>query len=116
MSITQTAANDAQRQTMPTGAPPPAGSGLQTEASLLPRFVALLTPVFAILSGWAAAWVAQHTGAKLDQTQVVSFMVAAGTAALGAAWKWLQGWQQHEQRVADGTDIPRRSGPSLATH
>jgi hypothetical protein len=88
---------------------------LPTESSLLPRFVSLLTPFFAIITAWLAAWVARHTGAALDQTQVVSFMIAVVTAVLGTSWKWLQGWQQHEQRVADGADRPRRAGPPVGS-
>jgi hypothetical protein len=77
-----------------------------TEASLLPRFVALLTPVFATLAGW----VAHHTGLDLDSGEMTTFMVAAATAALASAWKWLHGWQQHELLVAKGLDAPRRRG------
>ena len=35
----------------------------------------------------------------LDKGQIVAFMIAIATAALTAAWTWLQGWQQY---VADG--------------
>lgn len=82
-----------------------AGAGA-TEQSLIPRFVALLTPVFVIAAGAVAGWVAQHTGAQLDQGQVATFMVTASSSALAAAWKWLHGWQQHEHRVAQGLDAP----------
>lgn len=87
-------------------------SGAATEASLLPRLVTLLTPLFAVGAGWVGSWVAQHTGAELDQTQIVAFMVVAATCALGAALKWLHGWQQHEMLVARGLDVPRRPGPN----
>ena len=83
-----------------------------TEASLLPRFVALLTPVFAIAAGWLGSRAAQLTGVDLDETQIVAFMVTAATTALAAAWKWLHGWQQHERLVAQGLDAPRRRGPN----
>ncbi len=77
------------------------------ETSLLGRFVALLTPVFVVAAAWVAGAVAQAVpGAHLDQTQLVTFMVAAATAALTAAWKWLQGWQQHERMVAEGKAQP----------
>ena len=33
-------------------------------------------------------------------------MVTASTATLTAAWKWLEGWQQHEQNVAEGKVAP----------
>jgi hypothetical protein len=77
------------------------------ETSLLGRFVALLTPVFAVASAWVAGTVAQAVpGAHLDQGQLATFMVAAATAALTVAWKWLQGWQQHERMVAEGREQP----------
>lgn len=82
----------------------------ESEASWLGRGVALFTPVFAIAAGWLAGAVAQLVpGAELDENQVTTFMVAATTATLGAGWKWLQGWQQHEREVADGKASPVRS-------
>jgi hypothetical protein len=91
-----------------TGAP----AGEATEASWLPRIVAILTPFFTVFAGWFASWVGQHTGVKLDQTQMAALMVAAATSAFGASWKWLHGWQQHEQLVAQGLDVPRKPGPN----
>jgi hypothetical protein len=29
-------------------------------------------------------------------------MIAASSGALSSAWKWLNGWQQHERLVAQG--------------
>lgn len=85
------------------------------EASWLGRGVALFTPVFAVAAGWLAGVVAQHVpGAQLDETQVTTFMVAATTAALGAGWKWLQGWQQHERFVAEGKAAPVKSSRQRA--
>jgi hypothetical protein len=75
----------------------------ETENSMIGRFVALLTPIFAVLAGAVAGWVAEKIpGVQLDQTQVAAFMVVASTSALTAAWKWLHGLQQHERLVADG--------------
>src|ERR1700751_5537572 len=89
-----------------SGQPPaadPAAAGPVTEYSLIGRFVAILTPVFAIAAGWIAGVVAKAVpGAHLNQSEIVSFMVAASVSAIAAGWKWLQGWQQHEQQVADG--------------
>ena len=86
-----------------------------TEGSLAGRFVALLSPVFAIAAGWVAGRVATIVpGAHLDQTQIVSFMVVASTSALTAAWKWLQGWQQHERLVAQGQVAPRKAASAPA--
>ncbi|MFZ0381757.1 MAG: hypothetical protein WCD11_11320 [Solirubrobacteraceae bacterium] len=44
----------------------------------------------------------------LDAGQIVAFMVAAATAALTAAFKFMAGWQQHEQNVADGKSLAIR--------
>jgi hypothetical protein len=85
--------------------------GPDSEVSWLGRGVALLTPVFAVAAGWLGGIVAQVVpGANLDEDQVTAFMVAATTAALGAGWKWLQGWQQHEKAVTEGKAMPVRSG------
>ncbi len=82
-----------------------------TETSLIGRFVAILTPVFAIAAGWLAGVVAKAVpGAHLNQAEIVSFMVAASASVIAAAWKWLQGWQQHEQLVADGKAQPVNPG------
>ena len=92
--------------TLQTTAPPSQMAVVQpseTENSLIGRFVALFTPIFAVVAGAIAAWVAQQIpGVALDQTQIVAFMVVASTSALTAAWKWLQGLQQHERLVAEG--------------
>lgn len=89
-----------------------APAGNQVETSLIPRFVALATPLFAIVAGWIAGWAARALpGLQLDQTQIVTFMTAAAVAALSASWKWLHGWQQHERLVAEGRDKPVRPAP-----
>jgi hypothetical protein len=95
---------------MVTDTPAPAPNPQSTtEGSLIGRFVALLAPVFAIIAGWSAGVVAVHVpGVHLDQTQITAFMVAATTSALTAAWKWLQGWQQHERLVAQGMAAARK--------
>lgn len=87
-----------------TPSPP---SATQAEGSLIGRFVAIITPFFALFSGWLAGVVAKAVpGVSLDKGQIVAFMVTVATATLTAAWKWLQGWQQHEQNVADGKSPP----------
>ena len=88
---------------------PAAGTVAQPggETSMLGRWVALLTPVFVVVAAWAAGRVAQLVpGAHLDQTELVSLMVAAATAALAAAWTWFEGWHQHELLVAEGKEQP----------
>jgi hypothetical protein len=87
----------------------PADPLANTEGSLIGRFVALLAPVFAIAAGWLAGVVATKVpGAQLNQAQIASFMAVAATSALTATWKWLQGWQQHEQLVSAGAVAPRK--------
>lgn len=82
---------------------------------MIGRFVALLTPVFAVAAGWLAGLVGQLVpGAHLSQTQIVAFMTAAAISAITAGWKWLQGWQQHEAQVAQGLDVPVKAGPAPA--
>jgi hypothetical protein len=69
--------------------------------------VAGRTPFFVLFAGWLAYVVAKAVpGGSLDTGQIVAFMVAVSTAALGATWKWLQGRQQHEQNVADHKSSP----------
>lgn len=81
-------------------------AGVETETSWLGRIVSILTPFAAIAAGWLAPWVAKHAGVQLDQAQITAFIVAAALSALGAAWKWLTGWQQHERLVAQGLAVP----------
>ena len=60
-------------------------------SSLIGRFVAILTPVFAVAAGWFAGVIAQAVpGAHLDQNQIVAFMTAAAVSAITAGWKWLR--------------------------
>jgi hypothetical protein len=92
---------------------------VETETSWLGRIVSILTPFAAIAAGWLAAWVAKHTGAQLDQAHITAFIVATALSALGAAWKWLTGWQQHERLLAQvwpspsGNKSSRRGRPYL---
>lgn len=88
-------------------APATAATEPAQETSWIPRFVALLTPVFAAAAGWIAGLVAQYLpGVQLDTGQITMFMVAAAVAAASSAWKWLTGWQQHERMVAEGHALP----------
>jgi hypothetical protein len=82
-----------------------------TEGSNLGRFVALFTPILAIGAGWLAGVVAKHTGAKLDQGQIVAFMAAALTAVLASGLKWMHGWQQHERLVVENRAQPLKPAP-----
>jgi uncharacterized membrane protein len=84
----------------------PNGEPVRPETSWLARIVTILTPFFAMAAGWLAAWVADHTGMQLNEAEITAFMVAVALSALGAAWKWLTGWQQHERLVAQGLAVP----------
>lgn len=78
-----------------------------SEGSLRGSFVAMITPFFALAAGWIAGVVATAVpGVTLDKNQIVAFMVAVTTSALGAGYKWLHGWQQHELRVSQGIAVP----------
>lgn len=62
------------------------------------RIVTVLTPVFAGLAGSASVWMADNLpGApQISEDGLTAIFVAGATSATAAAWKWLQGWQQHE--------------------
>lgn len=93
--------------TTPADRLPLIGGGAVTEGAITNRLVALLTPVFAAVAAGLAGWAAKHVpGVKLDQTQVVSFMISIVGICLTTSWKWLQGWQQHEMLVAQKFAAP----------
>lgn len=62
------------------------------------RVVVILTPlVFAPAAGWIAAFVAKNVpGVTLSDTQVLAAFSVGALIAFGKAYKWLDGWQQHE--------------------
>jgi hypothetical protein len=85
------------------------GGGLTaiSEGAVTNRVVLLATPFLTVLAAWVAGIIARHVpGVKLDQTQIVSFMIAIVAVCLAGAWKWLQGWQQHELLVAQRLAVP----------
>ena len=89
----------------------------RTEGSLIGRFVTIISPFFTLFAGWLAGVVAHAIpGVNLDRGQIVAFMAAVSTASLTATWKWLQGWQQHEQNVADGKSLPLAAPEDSFTH
>jgi hypothetical protein len=67
------------------------------------RTVALLTPIFAGLSGWLATLAAQYLpGAPtLDQGELTAIFVTGATVAAGSALKWLDGRAKHERLVTE---------------
>jgi hypothetical protein len=66
------------------------------------RIVVLLTPAFVALSGYAAAWTGEHFPGlpQFTSAQITGFMVAGAAAGLTAAYRWLKGWEAHENRTA----------------
>lgn len=73
------------------------------QAKLPPnRIVVLLTPlIFVPAAGFVSAWVAKNIpGVTLDPALVAGAFVAGGAAALTTAYRWLDGWQQREARLA----------------
>jgi hypothetical protein len=85
-----------------------------TERAILNRVVVLATPFLTAFVAWLAGVVGRHVpGVTFDQTQLVSFMIAIVTVCLALAWKWLQGWQQHELLVAQGLAAPIKTKPTL---
>jgi hypothetical protein len=94
---------------IPVPTPEPAGLpiGPVSEGAIINRVVLLATPLITVAAAWLAGLVARHVpGIKLDQTQIVSFMIAIVAVCLAGAWKWLQGWQQHELLVAQKLAAP----------
>lgn len=66
------------------------------------RLVALATPlVFVPISAWFSGYVAKHFPGlpAFSSAQITGIMVAGSVAALTAGYKFLDGWQKHEQRV-----------------
>lgn len=68
------------------------------------RVVTLLAPIlFAPAAGYVAAWVPQHLPGiafQPSRAQLAGLFALGATRALVIAYKWLDGWQKHEQHVA----------------
>lgn len=84
------------------------------------RTVALLTPVFAALSGALTGWLAHHFPGlpRLSPADVTALQIAGVTAGAAAALKWLHGraafvqaqaWIEHADKNAEDA-----TGPALA--
>jgi hypothetical protein len=71
------------------------------------RVVVLLTPVFASVSGLLATQIGEWIpGANLDEAEITALFVTGATAALAAAYKWVDGWQKHEASEAILGSVP----------
>jgi hypothetical protein len=65
------------------------------------RVVVLLTPLFSAASGWLAVLSAEHTPfLNLSQGQLTAVFIAGAGIVVPAVYKWLDGWQAHEARLA----------------
>lgn len=77
------------------------------------RLVAVLAPIISALAGAFCAVVADNfPGApQLDVTEVTAIFVTVTTAGVALAWKWLEGWQKHEDRefAADAFPLPEEA-------
>ncbi|HVY79310.1 MAG TPA: hypothetical protein VG898_12475 [Solirubrobacterales bacterium] len=65
------------------------------------RIVVLLTPlVFVPAATWVTGYVAEHFPGlpQLSSGAVSGLMATGALSALAAAYKWLDGWQKHEER------------------
>ena len=92
---------------VPIPAPPDLPAMPVTERAIINRVVIISTPFITALVAWLAAVIAKHVpGVTFDQNQLVSFMIAIVGVCLAVAWKWLQGWQQHELLVAQRLAAP----------
>jgi hypothetical protein len=98
---------------VPIPAPPALPAVPVTERSIINRVVVIATPFITAFVAWLAALIAKHVpGVTFDQTQLVSFMIAIVAVCLAMAWKWLQGWQQHEFLVAQNLAAPIKTKPT----
>lgn len=73
------------------------------EAFPVNRIVILLTPLAATLSGIVAAWLTNHLPVIADEIKaedLQSIFLGAAAIVAAMAWKWIDGWQKHEARVA----------------
>lgn len=71
------------------------------------RVVAILTPLLVTAAGAVSVWLTQNVefiSKYVDQKDVEGIFIAGAAAALAAAYKWLDGWQKHEERVSFEAD------------
>ena len=92
------------------GGSPPSASAQPSEGSLRGSIVSIATPALALAACSFAGLAANYIpGLTLDPAQITAVMVAVLSAVLATGWKWLQGWQRHEQRVCAGMAQPIRA-------
>lgn len=73
--------------------------GALLNAFPLNRVVTFLTPVFAIVAGWAATQAARYAPGLpgFGQEELTAIFVTGALAAGAAAYKWLDGWVKYEE-------------------
>lgn len=72
------------------------------------RVVTLLLPFYAATAGAWCAYMAEHLpylSGLFTEDQLTGVFVAVTATALAAGYKWLDGWQAHEQSLRDTDDI-----------
>jgi hypothetical protein len=81
------------------------------------RLVALLTAPVAAGVAAGTAWVAQHFPGlpAFSNGELTAFALAGALALITAAYKWIDGWQKHEERggtviaTNDRHDVKKRA-------
>lgn len=63
------------------------------------RVVVLLTPAFVAASGWLSSWAAANLPGipPVDSDWLTGVFVAGALSAAAAAYKWIDGWQKHDE-------------------
>jgi hypothetical protein len=82
------------------------------------RIVALLTPtVFMPASAWLAGWAAAHLPGLpvFSAAQIDGLMIAGALGSATLAYKWVDGWQKHEEGVREIAES-RREREFYARH
>jgi hypothetical protein len=74
------------------------------------RVVALASPLVGAGVAAGAAWVAQHFPGLpvFDSAQLTAIAVTAFSSVVVAAYKWIDGWQKHEEHGSPGLPEPAK--------
>lgn len=72
------------------------------------RLVILATPIAAALAGYICTWTTKHIAfLHLDQGQTTAVFISGIGLVVTMAYKWLDGWQKHEQSVRENSTTSR---------
>lgn len=72
------------------------------------RVVVILTPFLVTAAGAVSVWLTENVSfisKYVDRGDVEGVFIAGAAAALAAAYKWLDGWQKHEQRISYEAEV-----------